>query len=96
MAGNPDQQSWVRRPRATDCLFIANGMEARTSSGEGSGNSWEDFDELNAALPTSFNPPRNQSLVDFDRQKHLNACQLLNGELNKLAETVPDAADRTV
>lgn len=95
MAGNLDQQSWVR-PRADCTIADTNAMDGRTSSGEGSGHSWEDVDELNAGLPTSFNAPRNQSLVDFDRQKHLNACQLLNGELNKMAETVAEPADRTV
>jgi len=67
-----------------------------TGGENGQGSSWEECDELMAGMPTSFSKPRNSSITEFDRQKHMNACQLLSAELNKVAATVPDEAERIV
>lgn len=62
----------------------------------GQGSSWEDFDEACAGMPTSYSNPRSTSITEFDRQKHLNACQLLHSELVKLTEAVQDPMEQAV
>lgn len=57
---------------------------------------WDECDESVTALPTSYSCPRNSSITEFDRQKHLNACQLLLGELTKLTEGVKDETEKAV
>lgn len=51
---------------------------------------WVDED---ASIATSYNP-RNTSITEFDRQKHLNAFKLLRNELNKLLTSVSDETKR--
>jgi hypothetical protein len=62
----------------------------------GQGSSWEDFDETVAGMATSYNNPRSSSITEFDRQKHLNACQLLHSELVKLTEAVQEPTEQAV